>query len=442
MGESRDTQSGIQRGRTEEPLDCINHVNGSPSFVNFPPQSLFPHRLTPSEVVSLWRLLATCSSSTLTATPQAATAPEQPQPQQQQQQQQHVEVAEEASPTGAANKSQSKPSTAQPGNKVSEKDKKHRKSQKEPKAAQSPPKKNPSSSGRPAVSAASPGVSTPQAGAASSVSEALASGSESRLGAPTSHGATPSADRGDPAEAIRVALGVPPCGMGGEAAVGLVLRALLFCKDYLLQPEVTSCVISFLGVQLQWLCCWGLCAARRLPSACKQEAREQTEPGLSPRQTGASTFEGVTRSGCLSSRMEVGTRQQAYEANCFAVNADTRLKAVALYALTVKHLTFLSRRLTKETERLLAHLRGCDLLKQQQNGETLSNADAAEEFDPSLKGSISATEAEMLHSFLLNGLINHGYFFAVVLASSLAPGEKQAGNVAPAAAPAAAPLTC
>ncbi|KAL8428653.1 hypothetical protein ACSSS7_007093 [Eimeria intestinalis] len=407
MGEGKDVQSVVLRGSTDKPFDWVDHTRESPSFMNWPSQFLFSRRLTPLEVVSLWRILEACSSSALTATPQPTSAPEQQQQPQHQQQQQHAEVIDEASPTGFATKSQAKAAASQPGNKPSEKDKKHRKSQKEQKAAQPVPKKHPSSSGRPGVAAASPAVSTPQAAAAG---EGLSSGCESRLGAPSLHGPSPSAGKEDPGEAIRSALGVPICGIGGDAAVGLVLRTLLFCKDYLLRPEVTSCVVSFLGVQLQWLCCWGSCAARRLPSARKQGAGEQTEPGLSARQTEASSFEENSRSGCLSPKLE--------------------------------HLGYLSRHLTRETKRFLTHLRGCDSLKQQQKGEALgaNKAGAAEEFGPALKGSISATEAEMLHSFLLNALINHGYFFAVVLASSFAPREPQTGNVPAAAAPAAAPL--
>ncbi|KAL8271271.1 hypothetical protein Esti_004786 [Eimeria stiedai] len=424
MGESRETLSGLPRGQADKPLEWADHMEESPSFMNLPSQSLFSRRLTPPEVVSLWHVLTTCSSSTLTATPQPASAPEQQQ--QQQQQQQRVDVIEEASPTGAANKSQSKTATPQPGSKPSEKEKKHRKSQKEQKVSQPLPKKHSSSSGRPGVSAASPAVSTPQAVAAGSTGEALTSGCESRPGAPSLHGSTPSAERGDPGEAIRVALGVATGGMGREAALGLVVRALLFCKDYLLQPDITCCVINFLGVQLQWLSYWGSCTARRLPSACKQEAREQTEPGRSVTQTGATTLEEISRSGCPSFRMKVGTA------------ASLWLRAPLVSTL---HLGFLWRHLTRETERLLTHLRGYDLLNEQQNVETLcgNKAGVAEEFEPALKGSISATEAEMLYSFLLNALINHGYFFAVVLASSLAPGEPQTGKVAAAAAP---PLTC
>lgn len=58
---------------------------------------------------------------------------------------------------------------------------------------------------------------------------------------------------GDPEETVRGILGLSLEGTGGDAAVTLVMRALAFCRDFLLRPGVATRILDFLGVQLHWL---------------------------------------------------------------------------------------------------------------------------------------------------------------------------------------------
>ncbi|KAL8427033.1 hypothetical protein Efla_005189 [Eimeria flavescens] len=386
MNKSRGTSRGPSPGPLDKPLlDQTSHM-GELSLRTAPPAgSLFPRRLTTNEIVSLWNLLATSMTQKPTKTPQRVLEPEQPQQQQQQVLMHSVsgEAGEEAPPQAGQSKLQSKQSGPQAGSKApSEKDRKHTKSQKEQKPSQGAPKKHPSSSGR---APAPQGAATQQAAAIGTPGEAPASGSEgARLGPPSS------AEGSDPEEAIRSALGIPPCVVGCEAAVALVLRALLFCRDYLIRPEVTSCLINFLGVQLQWLSSWGSVSPRSPASECRSEGQEEAQAGRKTIKTKTPDLGNVSP---LSKHSSSGLQQLAY----------------------------LSRHLRKETERLL-QLLSCTQQHSSLGGSSSGECAAAEELDTALVGSISLTEAELLHKFLQYALISHGYFFGVVMTSKIPQG--------------------
>lgn len=226
------------------PLDgsCSRGGQGEWGSVSSPVLSLFAHRATPEEIIVIWHLQAAkgrAAASAMCSSPAA--------------EQQHGEAAEEAVSHIGQAKTQSKPPAPQAAGKSSAQDKKKKKNEKEQKPPPAPAKKHLSGAAR---HGSSPQASHPHAGAAASAAEISSSVGETRAGWGCAQGPV-ALEGGDPEEAVRTTLGVATEGMGADAAVALVLRTLAFCRDYLLRPDVTACLVNFLGLQLQWLCHWG-----------------------------------------------------------------------------------------------------------------------------------------------------------------------------------------
>lgn len=203
-----------------------------------PTSSLFPRRALPADILAIWRLQQARNGQTSSIS-YNILSPEQ----------QQSETGEEGASQGGQAKSQSRSSTRQSGGKHLGSEKKKRKSEKESKPIQAPPKKPPSATGR--HGGAPQGPHSPGT-AGSTSTETGSNGPEARPGSNGLLG-PPSLETGDPEEAVRSMLGISLDGMAADATIALVLRTLAFCKDYLLSPEVTACLINFLGFQLQWL---------------------------------------------------------------------------------------------------------------------------------------------------------------------------------------------
>lgn len=259
----------LQRGSVNKPVECRGahgfSAEGSPA------SSLFRRRALPAEIVAIWHLQQARNGQAPSISYNSLSS-----------EQQHSETGEEGTSQGGQTKSPLKSSTLQPGGKHVGPEKKKKKTEKESKPIQQgPPKKHPSATGRHGGSPQGPHAS---GAAGSSRDETGSNGSEARPGSNGLLGPPP-LETPDPEDAVRSMLGINLDGMAGDATIALVLRTLAFCKDYLLRPEVTACLINFLGFQLQWLrdsASPNFCIEVE-PSQAEGEADDSHEQGSSPR---------------------------------------------------------------------------------------------------------------------------------------------------------------
>ncbi|XP_026190306.1 uncharacterized protein LOC34622039 [Cyclospora cayetanensis] len=308
-----------------------------------PPVSIFSHRITPSEILAIWHLQI---SKNYSNNPAPCSLPVTDQ-------QQQVEAADEGSP-----KAPLKPPASQTGGRHSGQEKKKKKPEKEQRPSSGLPKKHASTTGR---------HSHPAGGITVENNISF----DSREG---SAGATsfPLPEGGDPDQAVRSALGHEIGVLGADAVVSLVLRTSAFCREHLIRPDVTACLINFLGVQLQWLRCQGL-------------------PSCLPIGAG------------LSDKLE-----------------DEKRKKGGLWP-----------RSHKETENTPFAVSRCSIEQQQQTSDMLMIGSVPDWLEPSLAGSASPVEAALLQRFLQDTLIDCAQFYCAVLRRGhFSPGAPQTEEAA------------